>query len=145
MICKILSCACLLAALRNVSLAVLLIQGVSGCSQEKPASSVVALPATGSQEWAIAFSPDGRWISSGGMNSKIAVTDVAMRKLQCSLASHGDSIRGIAFAPDSRIAASCDNGGTVLCWEASSGKVFATLKSSLKIASAVAFSADGRL
>lgn len=59
--------------------------------------------ATGSI-YAIALSPDGKWLAAGGWTAggEIRLYDFKSRKLVALLEGHADAVYGLAFSPDSR-------------------------------------------
>ncbi len=51
---------------------------------------------------AVAWSPDGRWIASGGWDHVVKLWDVQTRRERYALRGHRDVINGLAFSHDSR-------------------------------------------
>lgn len=55
------------------------------------------------ESFAMLFSPDGRWLCSGGSDGEIKVWDAQTGKYQRSLLGHKNIIRSLAFSPDGSI------------------------------------------
>lgn len=75
----------------------------------------------------IAFSPDGRHLTSCYFFDTLKVWDVATRKAVHTLSGHRENLSGVAWSPDGKWLASAGADGTVRLWEAESGapsKVF---------------------
>jgi uncharacterized caspase-like protein len=87
---------------------------------------------------AIAFSPDGRSIVSGGIAGAIKQWDAANGKEVRTLAEHAGEISALAFSPDGRIIAS---GGLLTLRDAASGRELRTVAGG---GAPLAFSPDGR-
>ena len=66
--------------------------------------------------WALAFSPDGKRIASGGYDTTVQVWDVPSGKTLCSFRGHSGWVNGLAWSPDGMYVASGDDEGVVLVW-----------------------------
>jgi WD40 repeat protein len=62
---------------------------------------------------ALAYSPDGRYLASGGRNGVVRVWDVKTAKVTQESQAHRRRVRGIAFSPDSGAIASCGEDGRI--------------------------------
>ena len=71
---------------------------------------------------AIAYSPDGRFIASGGEDNKVVVRDAASREVVREH-QHEDAVNAIAWSPDSRLIASGGKDNRVVVREVASGDV----------------------
>jgi WD40 repeat protein len=93
----------------------------------------------------LVYSPDGRWLASGGDDSSVWIWDADTGVALRYLTGHQETIRSLAFSCDSRWLASGSEDASVRVWNVSSGQQRLTLTGhSAKVVS-VAFSPDARL
>jgi tricorn protease-like protein len=98
--------------------------------------------------WAVAFSPDGRWLASaGGRDKTVRLWDPATGETVHILTGHTEMVRTVAFSRDSRLLASGGRDKTVRLWDPATGETVHTLtgNSGLGDVEAVAFGPDGNL
>lgn len=67
--------------------------------------------------WAVAFSPDGRWLASAGGDNTILVWNPTTGKLAATLQGHTDAVTSLAFSPDGAQLLSGSLDGTARVWE----------------------------
>jgi WD40 repeat protein len=64
-----------------------------------PVASLPVLRGHASYVYPVAFSPDGRWIASGGWDGKACLWDAATGEW-CATLPHPDYVHSVAFSPD---------------------------------------------
>ncbi len=86
-----------------------------------------AASAHSGQVYAIALSPEGKWLAAGGRlkasstpGSVIRVFDFASGKLAALLKGHAGAVRGLAFSPDGRHLISGSQDKAAMIWDAGS-------------------------
>lgn len=70
--------------------------------------------------WALALSPDGHLLASGGWDNRVKVWEIATGALRWA-GQHTNHINSVAFSPDGSVLASSGHDATVLLWDAQSG------------------------
>jgi WD40 repeat protein len=101
--------------------------------------------------FSLAFSPDGKYLASGGVDRILYLWDARTWKLLRKIPGQPEMIARVAFSPDSRLVVT---GGfndissrepvTILVRDVESGEVLQRMPSSHAV-SAAAFSPDGKL
>ena len=94
----------------------------------------------------VAFSPDGRWLASGGTAGSVSTWDVATAAQVCTITGHNRAVTSVAFSPDGRWLASGSLDRTIKLWDATTCGQLRALSGTLDkgIVNSVAFSPDGR-
>jgi WD40 repeat protein len=85
---------------------------------------------------AIAFSPDKKWLATGGEDKVVRLWEAATGQLQASLMGHQEKIIAVAFAPNGKVLISQTDGGVINCWDLGAPKP--ALKMTLKRPDALA-------
>jgi len=94
---------------------------------------------------AVAFSPDGKVIASGGMDGVVHLWDAATRKGIASFDDHQEEIFSIAFHPKENLLASTAKDKTVRFWDLDKKKLVSTSKlEKLDYYLRLRFSSDGK-
>jgi WD40 repeat protein len=65
----------------------------------------------------VVFSPDGRWILSGGWDGTVRLWDANTGKQLRRYLGHTEGVRGVAISPDGRLAASASDDKTIRLWK----------------------------
>jgi WD40 repeat protein len=94
--------------------------------------------------YAVAFSPDGKWIATGGEEAVIRISDAGSGELVHQLTGHTQPVASLRFSPDSKWLASGGVDAAVHLWEAGTWKEHATLAGHGSTVTALAFSPDGK-
>jgi eukaryotic-like serine/threonine-protein kinase len=92
--------------------------------------------------WAIAASPDGRWVATASHDHTVKLWDASARKLVRTLEGHQGPVWCLAFSPDSRYLASGSEetgAGDVQVWEVATGLEYCHFRAHQQIVRALAF------
>src|SRR5262249_51328260 len=92
---------------------------------------------------AVAFSPDGKLLASGGYDNVIRLWDVAGDRERLVLKGPGNPVLSVAFTRDGRTLASAADSAEVKLWDVGTGKERARLRHEEGVMS-LAFSADDK-
>jgi tricorn protease-like protein len=92
----------------------------------------------------VAYSPDGKFVLSGGEDRTLRLWDAASGKNVRTFTGHRAGVTSVAFSPDGSMAVSGSGDSTLRLWDVASGReLHATENLGWKITS-VAFSPDGK-
>ncbi len=101
---------------------------------------------------AVAFSPDGKMLASGGSGNNttqksdttIRLWDLQTAQSKAILTGHASGIRCLGFSPDGKILASGSHGKTIRLWNTLTHENISILTGHSKVAATVTFSPDGK-
>ena len=93
---------------------------------------------------AVAFSPDGRYLLSGGWDKTVKMWNADSGEELRTFTGHSDYVNSVAFSPDGRYALSGSADTTIRLWDISTGEEVRTFTGHAKQISSLAFTADGQ-
>ena len=93
----------------------------------------------------VAFSPDGKTLASGGMDSNIRLWNIGSGKLKKTLSGHFGFIKCLTFSPDGKTLASGSDDKAILLWNTETGKHVAFLAERMDTITCISFSQDGSM
>jgi WD40 repeat protein len=94
--------------------------------------------------YCLAFSPDGKWLATGGWDRTIKLRDAASGAERLTIFAHDGFVLDLAFSPDSRTLASTSEDRSVRLWEIPTGRQIGVCHGHTDFVQAAAFAPDGR-
>ncbi|MXV78699.1 hypothetical protein F4X73_01760 [Candidatus Poribacteria bacterium] len=94
--------------------------------------------------YAVAFSPDGSLLASGGNNNRVVLWNIGNQMEPKVFRGHTKSVMSVVFSPDGQLLASASHDGYVRLWNVSSKRTLQPLFHDGWVRS-VAFSPDGKI
>ncbi|MDX2546910.1 caspase family protein [Streptomyces sp. WI04-05B] len=98
----------------------------------------------GSAATAVAFSPDGKTLASGGVDQTVRLWNIATGTNFATITDHTGRINSVAFSPDGKTLASGSFDKTVGLWNAATGRSISTITGFDAVVGSVVFSPDGK-
>ncbi len=100
----------------------------------------------GHSSWvfALAASPDGQTLVSGGLDDRIIVWDLLSGDRDKILAGHTKPINGLAITPDGKTVISCSDDISIKFWRLASGNLERSMSVHTRDINAIAVSPDGQ-
>jgi WD40 repeat protein len=92
----------------------------------------------------VAFSPDGRWLATGGEGYTVRIWDMQTGRELELLRGHTGDVCAVAFSPDGRWLATAGEDTTVRIWDARSWKPRHTLRGHTGVVSSLTFIPQSR-
>jgi WD40 repeat protein/tRNA A-37 threonylcarbamoyl transferase component Bud32 len=96
----------------------------------------------------VCFSPDGRLLSSGGMDTKVKVWDAATGRELRTLKGYASEVAGVCFSPDGKRLAAGNTSymkqGGIKVWDLGTGKELLAIRVHPKEVTGICFSPDGK-
>ena len=92
---------------------------------------------------AVAFSPDGTRLASGGADNTVRLSNLTGDRDSMTLQKHTGPANVLAFSPDGKMLASGSTDKTVQLWDTATGEPLLTLTGHINGITALAFSPDG--
>ncbi len=93
--------------------------------------------------YAMAWSPDGKLLATGGYDHLVLLWDTSSGKLVRTLKGHNGAVFSVSFNPDGSLLASASGDQTVKIWRVRDGERLDTLKEPQGQQFSVAFTPDG--
>jgi WD40 repeat protein len=92
----------------------------------------------------LAFSPDGKWLASGGFDRTVRIHSLPGGQLYRQLTGHAERILNVVFSPDNKLVATAAADHTGRVWSLARAQTVAELKGHTENVYALAWSPDGK-
>lgn len=92
---------------------------------------------------ALAFSPNGKWLASGGLDRTVSLWNISKGDWSPIVNTGRDAVLSLAFSPKQPILAIGTSGKTLILWDVDQNKEIRRFEAHADAISSVAFSQDG--
>jgi len=92
----------------------------------------------------VAFSPDGKWIATGGYCKTLRLWNAESGREILTIPGHSNNILDVSFSPDGKRIATASTDKTIALWSTESGKELHRLKGHKQPVFGARFSPDGK-
>jgi WD40 repeat protein len=95
--------------------------------------------------FAVAWSPDGYYVASGGRDRTIQIWEPAQGQPLLTFRQHPGYVLSLSWSPEGAYIASGCTEGVIYVWEAMTGRILISYKGHTRFVRSLAWSPDGRL
>jgi predicted NACHT family NTPase len=95
--------------------------------------------------FAVAFSPDGKLLATGGTDGVVRCWEVTSGRELLTCKGHSNLVRSVAFSPDGKTLATGSGDRTIKLWDCHTGECLQTCQGHSDLVISVAFNADGQI
>lgn len=106
--------------------------------------SLLTLKGHNAKVYSVVYSPNGKYLASGGADRTLKLWDAATGKFLHSFAGHRGSVLAVKFSPDNKNIATASVDGTIKIWGTASGVLVKTLEGHADMVGTIDYSPDGK-
>lgn len=92
----------------------------------------------------ISYSPDGKFIASGGNTTMIHIWNMATGQCQTSFLVCNNAVESVSYSPDGKFITTVSLDKTIRIWDIKTGQCQTTLQGHEDVATSVSYSTDGK-